>query len=305
MSSAELQEMAKFYRTLSGRVSDPSIDLDGKRDLVERLHLLASEPEDVTYAEVNAGGVAALWCNPAASVADRVLLHSHSGGAVLTSMHTDRKAVAHIAKATGVRALIVDYRLAPEHKFPAQIADLEAAYHWLLSEGIRAEHIVSMGHSVGGNYAVNLALTLRDKSAPLPGAVLSISPWYDMEAKNETIQTNAELDMQISKEVLDLFAGLMLDGTGVERNDPRISLLYADPAGLPPTMIYYGTHEVLAGEAVQFAELAKAAGVDVSLHSLAGGQHNFIFGAGRVPEVNAAIKEMAQWVRPKLGLPPT
>lgn len=218
-------------------------------------------------------------------------------------MHTDRKAVAHLAKAAGVRALIVDYRLAPEHKFPAQMDDVETAYRWLLKTGIRPEHIVSMGHSVGGNYAVNLALTLHRKAAPLPGAVLSISPWYDMEAKHETIRTNAKNDRQISKEGLDLFAGLMLDGSGVEKHDARINLMYADPSVLPPTMIYYGSYEVLAGEAVEFAGRAKTAGVDVTLLSLTEGQHNFIFGAGRVPEVDAAIRTMAEWLRPKIGLP--
>lgn len=303
MSSPQLHQMAAFYRAISDRLSQPGVDLPTQRDIVERLHLLASEPEGVTYAEADADGVPVLWCIPEGSAPDRVLLHSHSGGAVLTTMHTDRKAVAHIAKAVGARALIVDYRLAPEEKFPAQIDDVETAYRWLLTQGVRPDHVVSMGHSIGGNYAVNLALTLRDKGAPLPGAVLSISPWYDMEVRNETIQTNAQHDMQLNRDVLLLFGDLMLEGTGVSKSDPRINLLHADPAGLPPTMIYYGAYEVLAGEAVAFAEQAKAAGVEVSLHVLDEGQHNFIFGAGRVPEVDAAIQEMARWLRPKLGLP--
>jgi len=196
----------------------------------------------------------------------------------------------------------VDYRRSPEHKFPAQIDDMERAYRWLLSRGIRPENVASVGHSVGGNLAVSLAVTLRDKGIPLPAAILSVSPWYDMEAKNETLDSNAGTDALISRVAVQTFREAWLGGTGVAWNDPRVNMLYADLTDLPPTMVYYGAHEVLAGEAVEFAKRAKDAGVDLSLHSLAEGQHNFIWGAGRVPEADQAIKEIGGWLRSKLGL---
>src|SRR5580704_14319687 len=96
----------------------------------------------------------------------------------------ERKAVGHLAKAAGARALVINYRLAPEDKFPAQIDDVEAAYRWLLGQGYDPSRIASSGDSIGGNFALNLALTLQRKNAPLPGAVLSMSPWFDMELKN-------------------------------------------------------------------------------------------------------------------------
>jgi epsilon-lactone hydrolase len=99
-----------------------------------------------------------------------------------------------------------------------------------------------------------------------------------------------------------MFREAWIGGTGVARSDPRVNLLYADLTDLPPIMVYYGADEVLVGEAVEFAKRAKDAGVDVSLHSLPEGQHNFILGAGRVPEVDQAIEEIAGWLRPKLGL---
>ena len=160
-----------------------------------------------------------------------------------------------------------------------------------------------MGHSIGGNLAVNLAVTLRAKGAVLPGAILSISPWYDLEVNNQTVESNAETDKLLTKALLGLFRDLMLEGTGVAANDPRVNMLHADLTGLPPIMVYYGSHELLVWEAVEFAKRAKGAGVDVSLRSLSEGQHNFILGAGRVPEVDQAIKEMAQWLRSKLRLP--
>ena len=265
MASAQAKQMNELYASIKERVSKPGLDLATIRDIMENLHLAAIEPEAVTYAEVEADGVPALWCIPQGCDPDRVLLHSHAGGSVVTSMHTDRKAIGHIAKAVGARALVPNYRRSPEHKFPAQIDDMEKAYHWLLAQGIRPENIASIGHSIGGNLAVSLAVTLREKGVPLPAAILSVSPWYDLEAKNETLESNAETD-------------------------------------LPPIMVYYGAHEMLAGEAVEFAKRAKDAGVDVSLRSLPEGQHNFIWGAGRVPETDQAIEEIGGWLRSKLGL---
>ena len=184
MASEQLKHMNELYASIKERVSKPDIDLATTRDIVENLHLAAIEPEAVTYAEVDADGVPALWCIPQGSDPDRVLLHSHAGGSVVTSMHTDRKAIGHIAKAVGVRALVLNYRRSPEYKFPAQIDDVEKAYRWLLAQRIRPENIVSIGHSIGGNLAVSLAVTLRDKGVPLPAAILSVSPWYDIEMKN-------------------------------------------------------------------------------------------------------------------------
>jgi acetyl esterase/lipase len=302
MASEQLKHMNELYASIKERASKPDIDLATRRDIVENLHLAAIEPEAVTYAEVDADGVPALWCIPEGSDPDRVLLHSHAGGSVVTSMHTDRKAIGHIAKAVGGRALVPNYRRSPEHKFPAQIDDVEKAYRWLLAQGLRPENIASIGHSIGGNFAVSLAVTLRDKGTPLPAAILSVSPWYDIEMKNDTLESNAETDALLSRPLVEMFRESWIGGTGVARNDPRVNMLYADLTGLPPIMVYYGAYEMLAGEAVEFAKRAKDAGVDVSLRCLPEGQHNFILGAGRVPEVDQAIGEITRWLRSKLGL---
>jgi monoterpene epsilon-lactone hydrolase len=302
MASEQQKQMNELYASIKERLSNPDIDLATRRDIAENFHLAATEPEAVTYAEVDAGGVPALWCVPAGYDPDRVLLHSHAGGTVITSMHTDRKALGHIARVVGARGLVVNYRRAPEHKFPAQIDDMERAYRWLLARGIRPENIASIGHSVGGNLAVSLAVTLREKGVPLPAAILSISPWYYMEAKNETLETNAETDALISRQAVEMFREAWIGGTGVAWNDPRVNLLYADLTGLPPIMVYYGAHEMLAGAAVEFAKRANDAGIDVSLHSLPEGHHNFIWGAARVPEADQAIEEIGGWLRSKLGL---
>jgi len=146
-------------------------------------------------------------------------------------------------------------------------------------------------------------VTLRDKGAPLPAAILSVSPWYDMEMKNETLVKNAATDALLTRPALEMFRESWIGGTGVATNDPRVNMLYADLSGLPPIMVYYGAYEMLVGEAIEFAKRARDAGVEVSLRSLPEGQHNFILGAGRVPEVDQAIEEIGGWLRSKLGLP--
>jgi epsilon-lactone hydrolase len=302
MASTEAIEFADFLATLRTRSSDPQLDLPTIRDIIETVHLATKEPEGVTYTEQNVGGVEALWCIPAGSDDSAVLLHNHMGGTVVASMHSDRKAAAHIAKAAGVPSLVLNYRRSPEHKFPAQTEDVDNAYRWLLEHGYRPRNIASVGHSIGGNFAVSLALRLRDSGAALPGAILSISPWLDMKLTNATIDSNAETDKLLSRSWLELFRSLWLDETGVRWSDARVNLLNADLSGLPPTAIYYGADEVLAGEAVEFAQRAQAAGNDILLRSVPAGQHSFIVAAGRVPEVDHAITEMGSWLRSKLGL---
>lgn len=134
----------------------------------------------------------------------------------------------------------------------------------------------------------------------MPAAILSVSGWYDMELKNDTIKSNAKNDKLLSKPILEWFREAWLGGTNNAWNDPRVNLLYADLAGLPPIQVYYGDHELFVGEIMEFAKRAKDAGVDVGVHSVSDGQHNFIFGAGRVPEVDEAIERMGQWLRSRL-----
>jgi monoterpene epsilon-lactone hydrolase len=175
----------------------------------------------------------------------------------------------------------------------------------LLDQGYDPSGIASTGDSVGGNYAVNLALTLQRKNAPLPGALLAISPWFDMELKNSSVDANESNDKMLSRDLLGGFASSMLDGTGIAITDPRINLAYADATGLPPTMIYYGDYELLVDDSKLFAERARGSGVDLELRSLPEGQHNFFLGAGRVPEITAAVAEMGAWLRSKIGLAAT
>jgi monoterpene epsilon-lactone hydrolase len=302
MTSRQAVDFANFFADLSRRSSNPTFDLSTVRDIVETMHVATKEPEDVTYAEVDAGGVEALWCIPNGSDPQRVLLHSHMGGSVITSMYSDRKAAAHIAKAAGMPSLVLNFRRSPEHKYPAQVDDVETAYGWLLDHGYQPNNIASVGHSIGGYLAVALAQRLRDRGVALPGAVLSISPWCDPTLSGESIEGNAQRDKLLSRPLLEFFRSCWLDGTGVEFTDPQVNLLNSELSGLPPTAVYYGEDELLVSEASEFGRLAQSAGNDVTVTSVAAGQHSFIIGAGWVPEVDQAITEMGAWLRSKLGL---
>lgn len=150
-----------------------------------------------------------------------------------------------------------------------------------------------------------LALRLRDKKRPLPGAIVSISPWGDLEIANETIATNAETDKILSKELLEFFRDAWIDGTFIEFTDTRINLNRADLSGLPPTLVSWGTYEVLAGEDEEFAARVKDAGIDTATVVVPGGQHSYVYGAGRFPETDPAIAQIGAWIREKRKIWPS
>jgi len=301
VASTQSDHLKDLYRSWAERMAaEPPMELDVLRDMFEEWHLATVEPTGVTYEEVDAGGVPALWCIPLDCTHDRVIIWTHGGGYVVGSRHSHRKVAAHLAKAAGTRALVIDYRLAPEHPHPAQVEDAVTAYRWLLDQGIRPEHIATTGDSAGGGLCTSMVLKARDEGLPLPAAIMPSSPWYDMEAKGETLDTRADVDVLASRDVLLGMAGMFLGSNPA--SDPLANPLYADPTGLPPILIQVGDHEVLLDDSLRFARRAKEHGVDVTVEVEPEMQHVFHFLAGRAPEADAAIARMAAWVRPKLGL---
>nr|WP_235990104.1 alpha/beta hydrolase [Streptomyces ureilyticus] len=192
-------QFTDFLERANAKTAIPGLDLAIVRDIVDSNHKAATEPEGVTYAEVDAGGVPALWAIPEGADPDKALLHFHFGGSVAASMHSDRKAAGHIAKAAGARSLVVDFRLAPEHPYPAQLDDAETAYRWLLSQGYEPRNIGSTGHSIGGALAVMLPLRLLAKGEATPGAIVSVSPWTDLTIQNPSVDANEDKDKMLSR----------------------------------------------------------------------------------------------------------
>ena len=294
--------MLHLFQSMAARsAANPEMDLPTFRDMMEQLHTMSSEPEDVRYADVSAGGVPALWCLPDGAATDRVLLFTHGGGFVTNTAASHRKVVGHLAKALGVRGLSVDYRLAPEHTFPAQLEDTKTAYRWLLSEGIRPEHIVTAGDSAGANLATSVVVANLAEGVAAPAAIVAFSPFYDMALAGPTMASNAAVDAFVQREVLDNVAGWFLGPDG-SRTDPLANPLHADLTGLPPVYIAVGGDETLLSDSERFNDLAVEAGIETRLRVVPGMQHIFIMMAGRAHEADDTIAEIAGWVRPKLGL---
>jgi epsilon-lactone hydrolase len=214
----------------------PDMPLDEWRELIEEWPVVASEPGEVDYVEADANGVRAMWITPKASDTDRVVLGFHGGGFVTGSMYTHRKLFAHLAKAVGSRALLIDYRRAPEHTHPAPVEDALTAYRWLLDQGIDASHVAFVGDSAGGGMVVTTMLLARDRNVPLPAAGMPLSPWLDLQATGSSYELNAEKDALLSKEFSLTLAGMFLGETGDPR-DPLASAVHGELAGLPPMYI--------------------------------------------------------------------
>jgi epsilon-lactone hydrolase len=262
---------------------------------------LTAEPRGVDYLETEAGGLPAMWAVPKGASTDRVLMCIHGGGFVSGSIYTHRKMFGHLAKAAGARALAVSYHLLPEGMFPVPVDDVTNSYRWLLDQGISAGRIAFAGDSVGGWLAVTVQLRAREQGLPLPAAALLISPCVDLETTGESYETNRDSDPFFKPEVVRGIIRSFL-GEGTDARDPRANPLYADLSGLGPVYIQAGGDETLADDARLLDSCARKAGVDVRLDIFPGMLHTFQMAAGRAPEADDAIREMAGWVRPRLGL---
>lgn len=280
---------------------EPEMPLDRWRAMIEEWPQVTSEPGGVDYVEVEAGGVPAMWIAPKGAAEDRVVLSIHGGGFVTGSMYTHRKLFGHLAKAIGARGLAVDYRRSPEHVHPAPVEDVVRAYRWLLEEGIEASHVAFTGDSAGGGMVVTAMLLARDRGLPLPAAGMPLSPWFDFEATGASQETNAGTDALLNKEFGLVLARMFLGEAG-DPHDPYVNPLYGELAGLPPLFLQVSDAETLLDDSRSFAERARSAGVDVRIDVFAGQQHTFQMAAGRSPAADDAIRRLADWVRPHLGL---
>jgi acetyl esterase/lipase len=296
MASPQLQAIIQAFRD---RPVDKSRTIEQSRADMEQLLEIFPVPVDVSVEAVDAGGVPAAWIGVPNSIEKKVLYFLHGGGYATGSIKTHTEMVSRICRAAGLRALLIDYRLAPEHPFPAAVEDAATAYRWLVKQAISPADIVIAGDSAGGGLTLATLANLRDSAEPLPAAAVCLSPWTDMEAIGESVRRNASVDPLIDREELLRLAGLYLAGA-----DPRTPLaapLYADPKGMPPLLIQVGGAEVLIDDSARFAERAKAAGVDVTLEVWEEMIHVWQIMAALLPEGQQAIDHIGAFVRERLG----
>ncbi len=220
-------------------------------------------PEGVSVEAEDAGGVPAEWVKAPGARGDTAFLYLHGGGYALGSLETGRHLAAAISEAAATRVLSLDYRLAPEHPFPAAVDDAVAGFRWLVERGTPPEKVLIGGDSAGGGLTVATLVALRDAGDPMPSAGVCISPWVDLTCSSDSYRTKSGEDPVIVNEDIRWLASLYLDGR--DPKTPLASPLFADLEGLPPLLIQVGSDEVLLDDAVGLDGRAREAGVDSTL----------------------------------------
>jgi epsilon-lactone hydrolase len=255
-------------------------------------------PLGVTIIPIKLDGVSAEWIYPPNVSPQSIILYLHGGGWTLGWSNTERRMLAYICQAARCRALVVDYRLAPENRFPAALTDCFSAYCWLLGTGVSPQKIVIAGDSAGGNLALSTLLALRDAGEPLPGAAICISAVTDLECTGESFNTNKDPSLTTG------FVKTMIQHYIGEQN-PRLPLIsphHGNLGGFPPMLIQVGGDEILLSDSVRLAENARIAGVDVQLAIWPKMWHVWHTLVPVLPEAKQAIREIGTFIQLHLDI---
>lgn len=245
-------------------------------------------------------GLDVLWLTPKGAPEDKLLLYLHGGAYIMGSIATHRQLVSHIARRSGVRALLPEYRLAPEHPFPAAVEDAVGLYRALLADGYAPENIVFAGDSAGGGLTMATLLSLRDAGDPMPAAAILLSPWLDLAATGESMTTHAHRDPWFKPNDMPVVASYYCEP---ERfRNPIVSPVYADLSNLPPLYIQVGDEEILLSDSTRAADKVKAAGGEVDLEIWPGMWHVFQVFVHLMPESKLAVRKIGASIRRVLGL---
>ncbi|MCB1743671.1 MAG: alpha/beta hydrolase fold domain-containing protein [Gammaproteobacteria bacterium] len=290
MASPELQAMIAAKRA---NPYTPDKSVEALRAESEAAAVGVELPPGTRCEPVDANGVPAQWISAPESLEDRVFLFIHGGGYYRGSADISRSICAWIARCCRARVLTIDYRLAPEHPFPAAIDDTYTAYGWLLSKGVDAKRIVVGGVSAGGGLTLALLLKLKAMGDPMPAAAVPMSAWADLLQTGASFVGKADEDPSISKPYLDRAAEKYLGSA--DPRDPLASPLYGELGGLPPLLLQVGSAETLLDDSVEFARRAETAGVDVTLEEWPEMIHGWQMHPHLLPEAREAIEHIAQF----------
>jgi acetyl esterase/lipase len=292
MSQQQLDTLVQMMRA-QPVLQSPSVEQ--QRAGFEQIGAMLPVDADIKREPVTAGGVKSEWVSAPDADPGRAILYLHGGGYVIGSIDTHRALAGRLSRAAKARVLVIDYRLAPEHPFPAAVDDSVAAYRWMLAQGLKPSRIAVAGDSAGGGLSAATLVAIRDAKLPLPAAGALLSPWVDMEGIGESMTTKDSVDPLVHKDSLIAMAKAYLGG-----KDPRTPLaapLYADLAGLPPLLIQVGTSETLLDDASRLAERAKKAGVNVTYEPWQNMIHVWQLFAPMLDEGQQAIEKIGAFVR--------
>lgn len=280
-----------------GKLSGP----DARGPFNELMEKTPSAP-DISYEQGTVGGVPGVWCHPQNPGPGVAILHLHGGAYVRGSAQAYRHLAGQIAARTSASAFVADYRIAPEHPFPAALDDAKAAYRGLVEQGV--QKVAITGDSAGGGLAlVLLSVAQSDalaRGGVAPSAAVVMSPWTDLTLTGLSLQDHADDDPLLTREALEMASVSYLQEH--DPYDPLVSPLYGSFTGLPPIQIHVGTSEVLLDDARRYAERAHAEGVDVTAHVWEGMTHVFQGNVGTLNAAEAALDMIAAFLKSKLGI---
>jgi acetyl esterase/lipase len=278
---------------------DAPFDLGGdvatQRPLLEQMLTSQPLPPDVRTRPGNLGGIPVIFIDVADVEPRGTIFHIHGGGFALGSARASVGLASSLARKTGMRAVSVDCRLAPEHPYPAGLQDVTSAYRALVEQAGSADHVVVSGESAGGNLAIGLLVADKAEGHAMPAAALVFSPMTDLTVTGDSYEGKAHADPAISAQAIRTRAADYLAGT--DPADPRVSPIFADLSGLPPLLIQAGSHEVLLDDASRLAVKAAAHDVAVVLDITPGVPHVFQAFAAVLDEGDAALNRVARFVR--------
>lgn len=277
------------------RVDVAAIDLNKIRRLWDFFGGIMITAFGVRIDRDEINGLRAEWLTPKNHMDGKLLLYLHGGGYVVGGCDMHRQMVSHIARAGRIRTLLPEYRLSPEHKFPAAIDDAVGVYRSLLDTGLRPQDIVFAGDSAGGGLSVGTLLALRDAGDPLPAAVVLLSPFLDATGSGASIKTRAEQDPWFHEKDLRVVADYYCEEH--QRRFPQVSPVFADIEGLPPMFIQVGDDEILLSDSERIADECVAAGIDVELQVWPEMWHVFQMFIGQMPESRKAIDKIGAYIQ--------
>ena len=275
------------------------VDLAERRRRLDALGQQYRLPADVRVEKVSANGVAAEWTTTPQADPARVILFLHGGGYISGSLDSHRHMIAEAGRQAGARTLALDYRLAPEHPFPAALEDAMVGYRFLLAQGVAPGHVAMAGESAGGGCAVAALVSLRDAGVALPGCLWCSSPWVDLAMTGGSIEAKAAVDPLLGKPYLLELAAAYLHGA--DPLTPLASPLHADLRGLPPMLIQVGSAEILLDDAVRLAGVAGAADVAVTLRIWPDMIHAWHLFHQQVAAGRRALAEVGGFIHAALG----
>ena len=284
-------QMADFYKDLS---------VEAQRASMEKYARLVKLPADVTCERIKDCPVPAEWITTPEINSEKVLLYLHGGAYFLNYGNPHRDFAARVGRSAKMRVLMLDFRLPPEHPYPAAVEDAANTYQWLLKQGYSSIDIAFAGDSSGGGLALATLLKLRESDVPFPAAAVCLCPWTDLTGSGASMQSKARFDFLNKpahmKTTAKYYAG------DHDLKNPYISPLYADLTGFPPLLIQASTRDILLDDATRLAEQARNVNVDVTLEVWEKMIHVFQLGAGFVPEARKAVENIAAFLRQHVGM---